>query len=586
MKPLFLRTAAWGLMGLLAEASALALPAKPGLINAQQPDGSVITIRLEGNEYSHRAFTSDGYLLLNDAEGYYVFADCDSDGFLIATDIREINPESRSASTLNKLASINREKIATASARKTRADVPARNPGLVTNPFPSKGENKSIAILVEFKNKKFSIENPNDYYTRMLNEEGFSDFGATGSARDYFVENSNGLFKPYFDVYGPVQLDKSYSYYGGNDANGNEVNCWRMVVDGCLLLDDEVDFSQYDANEDGMIDNVYVFYAGYGEADGGNPNTVWPHSWEVGNASTEQFIFDGVRLNHYACSNELQYMGNLPDGIGSFVHEFGHVIGFPDLYITSYGEAFTPGKWDVMDRGSYNNNSYTPPSYSAYERYALEWMEPEILNEPGEYELRDIQETNHAYLIETENPDEFYLLENRQQTGNDTYIPGHGMLVWHIDFDQKIWNSNIVNNTASHQYVDIVEADNKQNEATRNGDSFPGKSKVTSFTAETTPALLSWAGRKLAVELYEITESEDGIITFVAEGEGTGVSLTERENGFIKVSGNTICCNDGIAKVYDLSGREVASAGTLPVTLPAGIYIAMQNGKTVKISIK
>ena len=586
MRQNLVRTAAASIICMLTGSASFGLPAKPGLINAEQPDGTVVTIRLEGDERSHKAYTSDGYLLTHDAEGYYVFADCDASGVMVPTDIREINPETRSAATLERIAAINLEKLEAASARAMRAEAPARNPGLSANPFPSKGENRGIAILVEFKNKKFSIENPNDFFTRMLNEEGFSDYGATGSARDYFTQNSAGMFKPYFDVYGPVQLDENYSYYGANNSSGNEPNCWQMVVHGCQKLDDEVDFSLYDANEDGLIDNVYVFYAGFGEADGGNANTVWPHSWDVMYATSTKYDFDGKRLNHYACSNELQFFGNMPDGIGAFVHEFGHVMGMPDLYMTSYGEAFTPGKWDVMDRGSYNNDSHTPPAYSAFERYALEWMEPEILNQTGEYSLTHILESNHAYMIETGNPNEFYLLENRQQAGQDKYIPGHGMLVWHIDFDPWIWDNNAVNNTVDHQYVDIVEADNKKNEATRSGDSFPGKSKVTSFTSETKPALLSWAGEKLAVELYDITESEDGIVTFHAEADMSGIINISGSSNFIKVSGNAIVSASGNADIYDLSGRRVASVGSQPVELPAGLYIATQNGKTQKVVIR
>ena len=584
MKHFSLRTAA-GIFCMLSSAAAFALPAKQGVIAAEQPDGTTVFIRLEGDERHHKAYSSDGYLLTNDKEGFYVFADCDAQGNIVATSLREINPEQRSAATISKLATINQATLMDASV-KARSNAPARNPGLFSTQFPSKGEHNAIAILVEFKNKKFSIEDPNDYFTRMLNEEGFSDYNSTGSARDFFIECSEGIFKPYFDVYGPIELDQNYNYYGQNDAYGNEPNCWKLIVDGCQALDDEIDFSLYDANEDGYIDNVYVFYAGFGEADGGNANTIWPHSWDIEYATSQAYYLDGVRLNHYACSNELQYYGGLPDGIGSFVHEFGHVMGLPDLYSTTYSNAFTPGPWDVMDQGSYNNNSRTPPAYSSYERYALEWMEPTLLTESGEYELLDLRESHSAFILQTDKEDEFYLLENRQQNGNDAFIPGHGMLVWHIDFDQRVWNSNVVNNTATHQFVDLIEADNKATAASRKGDSFPGTGKVTSFTDETTPAFVSWSGKPMAVNLYDIEEN-DGVITFRAESTSeTGIGSISSADNALRVNGNTIMVSAGTANVYDLSGRHIASVGAAPVELPSGMYIVSLDGKTAKIAIR
>ena len=561
--------------------------AKPGLITAEQPDGTTLTVRLTGGFHNRMAYSEDGYALIPDEEGFYTFADYDAvSGTLRSSGIKAVKVSERSQATISYLSRIDKAQVekAVEIKRTESSKAPAKGPGLFSTTFPSKGEQRSIAILVEYKNKDFSIENPRDFFDRFLNEEGFSDYGATGSARDYFIHNSFGLFQPYFDVYGPVKLENNYSYYGAN----NDQRAYEMIIEACQLLDDEIDFSEYDRNGDGMIDNVYVFYAGYGEADGGSANTVWPHSWDIEYADPfHKYMFDGVRLNHYACSNELQYSNNLPDGIGSFCHEFSHVMGLPDLYATDYSNSFTPGNWSILDVGSYNNNSHTPPNFSSFERYALDWIEPTVLSEAGEYSLEDLGETNEAFIVPTEKTNEFYLLENRQKTGNDYYLPGHGMLVWHIDFVQSKWDANTVNNTPNHQYVDLVEADDKKTAATRSGDSFPGNKNVTEFTCEGSPAFVSWSNKPVGIDILDIAESKDGIITFKAESCKVAAveSIDSVINKFI-INGNLLSTSHGTAEVYDISGRKVSNIGLTPVMLPQGLYIVTDGNITQKIVIR
>ena len=490
------------------------LPAKPGILNAQQPDGSTVEIYLYGNENSHLTYSVDNYLLTTDDQGYYVFADINETGDIIPTKFRDINLTDRSATT-----SLEIEKFKVKYSDIKSLDSHERNkakregPGLFPSRFPISGEQKSLVILVDFPNRGFSLDNPNDFYTRMLNEEGFSEQDATGSARDYFISNSSGSFIPEFVVYGPVTLPNNYSYYGANTWWGNDVRPEQMVIDACNLLDEEIDFSEYDRNGDGIIDNFYLFYAGYGEADGGGANTIWPHSWDISSAHSIPYIYDGVRLDHYACSNELQNRTILHDGIGTFCHEFSHVLGLPDLYSTSYTNAFTPGPWDLMDQGSYNDHSRTPPNLSSFERYALDWMTPSELH-AGNTELAPIDSSNQAYIIPTSNENEYFLIENRQKQGFDSYLPGHGMLAWHIDYNLRVWLNNTVNNSASHQYVDLLEADNTLTGQSRDGDAFPGTDNVTELGPQTRPGLVSWSGEEILWSIYDIEETEDGIIKF------------------------------------------------------------------------
>ena len=560
--------------------SCYALPARHGLIEATQPDGTTLNIRMEGNGEHKRIFSEDGYLLTTDSLGFYVFADLNKEGEVVPTEIRDINPGNRNAEILNKISKLNQTGLTESYKIKepeNNLSQYAKGIGLGVTKFPSYGEQRSVVILVEFADKGFTIENPNDFYTRMLNETGFSDGGATGSARDYFISNSNGIFIPQFDVYGPVVLDKPYSYYGKNSIWGQDSNPWDMVVEACELLDDEIDFSLYDRNEDGVIDNVYFFYAGYGEADGGGANTIWPHSFDITSVSWHPYMFDGVRLDHYACSNELQKMNNdLPDGIGTFCHEFSHVLGLPDLYSTTYNNAFTPFTWDILDHGSYNNNSRTPPNYSSYERFALDWINPEILYKGEEILLYPLDETNEAFIVLTDNDNEYFLFENRQQNGFDEFIPGHGMLIWHVDFDMRKWMNNTVNNTASHQNVDLIEADNRKNQYSLEGDSFPGSQNVNEFSCETKPAFVSWNKVNMPLRLFNIEESEDGIIIFSAEECQTAdVQIVSPVSEFISIEGKTVKCGDVAIDIYKLNGTKITTLKNTTIDLDSGIYLAV-----------
>lgn len=521
---------------LMAYAVAMAVPAFPGPIVFTQPDGSEITVYIRGDERAHCYLSADGYLLVNDNNALY-YGKALADGKIVRSDILAKKAENRSASDLAFLAGVDMSlvdssmrKIAeqskfsvgemamrpaakAASSSASEQGHPSYGKGLFPGThFPAFGEQKGLVVLVEYQDVKFTLANAADYFSRLLNEEGFSDYNATGSARDYFIQNSNGQFMPEFDVYGPITLSHNREFYGGNNKNGDDNAPEQMVIEACQQLDSEVDFTQYDRDGDGLIDNVYVFYAGSGEASGGGANSVWPHSWNV--VYVGNYMFDGVRLANYACSNEW-YSG--PDGIGTFVHEFSHVMGLPDLYATSYTSSFTPGSWCVMDNGSYNNNSRTPPGYGAFERNALGWCKPKVVTgEEGDCELEHIGETNEAYLIPTEKANEFFLMENRQKKGWDTYIPGHGMLIWHIDYNEAVWNSNTVNNTSSHQRVDLEEADGMRSEENRDGDAFPGTAGVTSFTDDTNPGMLTWSDSRLYMPITDIKES-NGVVSFHIE---------------------------------------------------------------------
>lgn len=438
-------------------------------------------------------------------------------------------------------------------------------------------------VLVEYTDLSFTVSDPHDYFYRMLNEDGFSDLGATGCAAEYFRLNSSGVFRPKFDVYGPVKLPRNMSYYGGNNAWGNDAHLDRLVTDALDILDPEVDFSQYDCDGDGVIDNVFIFYAGRGESSGGGPEAIWPQSNTLANLSQNIYEYDGVRADRFACSNE--WKENRPDGVGTFIHEFSHVMGLPDLYATTYTSSFSPGTWSALDYGPYNNSGMTPPLYGAFERYALGWMEPREIDRAVSATLPPVGD-NVAGIIRTSRDTEFFLVENRQQTGWDEYIPGHGMLIWHIDYNESIWKDNKVNNTPAHQYVDIEEADGSRTESTRAGDAFPGTSGNTSFTATTRPSMTTWAGMPVDFPMTEITETPDGMITFnILGGASTELPAVQTaeaaevtHEGF-RINWTPAEGCDHLVSVYTVD----ETSGTDPVYVDGYKYLNVGAASTVEV---
>ena len=342
-----------------APAAAYGVKANPRPATVTQPDGTTLTLRLNGDEYFHYYTTDDGYAIERAADGFFYYLGRDAS----LTTVRATDAAMRPEAERRFLATFSKTEPTEALRQDKPRRSPQRSPGLMPTTFPTKGEVRGMVILVEYTDLAFTVPNARQEFSDMLNKEGYSNFGGTGSARDWFVEQSSGQFKPTFDVYGPVRLPHPMAYYGENGSNGDDLRAHEMLIDACDILDDEVDFTQYDVDGDGWIDNVFIFYAGYGENLGyGAPaEAVWPHSWDLREATNIPYMHDGVRLNHYACTNEID-LDDKMDGIGTFVHEFSHVLGLPDLYATGNSSAFTPGAWNVMDEGPYNNGSRTPPN--------------------------------------------------------------------------------------------------------------------------------------------------------------------------------------------------------------------------------
>lgn len=452
--------------------------ARPDPFKYVQPDGSVVTVQLHGDEINHWYTMEGRYAAVGD-DGYIRFA-----------------PQGNGSGGPFRAPQL--------SAR--------RQPAQEVKRAITQGSPHFLVLLVEFSDVRFSSANPGRDFSNLLNQPGYSANGGTGSVKDYFFENSCGAFDPVFDVVGPVTIDRPCSYYGYDDVRSMEA-----LYDACLKADDMVDFSQYDYDQDGKVDNVFFYYAGYNEAEGGGASTIWPHSWDM---YYFDCICDGTQIWHYACSSEFRgNSGRQMCGIGTFCHEFGHVLGLPDFYDTDYGdngEAFTLDNFSLMSMGNYNNAGRTPPYLNAMERVILGWMrEPALLTESARVELDPVYD-NIAYQIPTSIVGETFVLETRNNEGWDKYI-APGLLVYHLDRSDRLvhgvpaserWNSGYsINIFADHPCFYLVKA-------SENGYysiPFPGEDNVTSFTSVSKPANEDWNGISTGYDLYNI--SFDGLRT-------------------------------------------------------------------------
>lgn len=345
------------------------------------------------------------------------------------------------------------------------------------------GDVHSLVVLIEYADTPFSIPDPQKTFSDQLNQEGYSGYGAHGSAADYYKAQSSGKFRPIFDVSPVVKLSHGKAYYSGVGTSypgAGKNACFGFAIEEALTYLDGLgyDFSKYDYDEDGDIDTVYFFYSGYGQANSPDTESVWPHQADfkrftiAGSPGQKPLYLDGKRVGPYACSNELIY--SLPmgakapylEGIGAFCHEFGHVLGLPDLYDTTDAGCKSPGTWDLMDQGSYNMNSTCPPNFSAWERWVLNWMEFDELeegstnsmkglgaseNNPKAYRLRILRPASTKYY------NEFFVFETRSRDGYDISLPNEGMLIWRINYNKSVWTSNTVNTTRPN--VEILYSD-------------------------------------------------------------------------------------------------------------------------------
>ena len=520
--------------------SSLASPARRGALVLTQPDGTTFRAFLQGDEFANIKTTSDGHAIIQDEDGWWCYAVYEDDGSRCSSGYRigkEV-PGSILSGSRNIPRSVISEngKAKRLSVNTIESDI---RPSL-TN-FSTPARRNGIVILAQFKDIKF-LHGKEDFQT-MLMSDGYSLHGATGSAREYFEYQFNGRINFSFDVSEIVTLPAKREYYGKNDSRGNDSRPAEMISDACrLAAENGVDFSRYDSNNDGKVDNVFVFFAGEDEAEGADENCIWSHSWYLFSGAGISLNLNGKMIDRYACTSEMTRIYDLVtgklqktrlSGIGTFCHEYSHTFGLPDLYDTDYEShgGWAAGVWgstSLMDSGNQNNDGNTPPNFNVIEREILGLTEPVVIDTDGRYSLCRI-ETNIAYRINTDRKDEYYLLEYRSNDGTlriwDKYIGGNGMLVYHIDKSASViekWEGlNTVNTKADHQCADLIEADGRSDSftdymdfyvKTKNieGIFFPYK-KFNSIPSQGTPGLNFWSGQKNKISITEIQEGGGGV---------------------------------------------------------------------------
>lgn len=492
-------------LGLLASAASHAVPAKRIKTAVKQPDGTSLIITVRGDEHFHFTSTEDGMPLIQATDGAYCYAVLDKDGRLAPSSQIAHSPSARSAQELGflrtytsqaeKVKQIGAERRAARNASRI-ARLQKRAPHKMVGAGGGEGigvtgKRKGLVILVNFQDTKMMRTHTQAEWNDYFNLKGYSKLNNSGSVHDYFYNQSYGLFDLEFDVVGPVTVSKKMAAYGANDAYGNDVDPAGMVYEACQLAADQVNFADYDWDGDGEADQVYLIYAGYGEAANSNTlaNTIWQHEWNLEEAGYSLTI-DGVRINTYGCSSELNGdSGGSMDGIGTACHEFSHCLGIPDLYDTSGNGNYGMDEWDLMDYGSYAGDGYRPVGYNSYERWVSGWLQPKELSSACYVkDMKALSESPEAYIVYNDaHPREYYLLENRQGTGNDEEIPSSGMLVIHVDYDYNAWETNTINNRSYHQRFTIIPADNQRTSATNFADTYPGTMRNTSLPTPPRP---------------------------------------------------------------------------------------------------
>ena len=602
------------LITLLCHLASHASKGWPYPITVSQPDGTQLTVRINGDADFNWVSTLDGVVLKQEGNGYYV-ANIDTNGMLSSSGTLAHDADKRSSAEQSLCKKQDVKAFLTVNTRPERLAATRGFGGKgSTSFFPHTGSPRAIVLLVQFANRPFKVQ-PRKAFNQYLNSmaDKHQDFGNaenrnTGSVKRYFSDMSGGKFKPQFDLYGPITMPKNAAYYGEGSSSMERYR--ELVSEACTMMDDSLDFSKYDADKDGNVDLVYIIYAGYGESVSSIDSTLWPKAFVCGTDIKK----DGKYVRLAGISNELNghpdvhyssTSGLLINGVGLFCHEFSHCMGLPDFYPTVSPQWTTANgkqdfdaydnqgmeEWDVMDNGIYLYNGYSPTAYTAWEREKMGWLTIETLTREGKVELKSIDQGGKAYRIKNDkntNGNEYYIVENIQAKGWNYKLPASGMMVSHVEYVPWAFSvfhggDNSVNNIKKHPRMTIVPADGylpssyrkvsdnsnltapymkkKQYDEQLAGDLYPGKNNINRLTdAQNMVNYAPWTGGMLNKPIYNIA-LKNGIVTFdfLKDQTSTGIELPESA---------TDSSNE--EKIYTIDGRYV---GTNMNALPKGVYI-------------
>ncbi|MBR5654408.1 MAG: M6 family metalloprotease domain-containing protein [Prevotella sp.] len=593
-----------------------AVPAKKVWKTVKQADGTYVKLMLVGDENFHFYRTVDGLPVLEE-QGAYYYAMVEGDNLKI-TDQLAHNVEQRTVREMEIINSLPSQEVLSETARRAPR---VTQPRFVGSPIGDlTGSKKGLIILVQFSDLEFYSEDPHATWDDIVNTVGYrNNYGAIGSVHDYFFKQSNGLFDLTFDVVGPYTAPKSVTYYGANQGKSDNPKTVREFIRYAISsANPDVNFQDYDWDNDGEVDQVFILFAGYGEAGGAPSYTIWPHESKLGSYAMS---FDGMTIDTYACSEELAGDGSEADvagyvpllsGLGTICHEFSHCLGLPDFYDTASNSALTEGQygmgfWDLMDSGCYNYNGWVPSNYSGYERNFCGWADYRELKDPCKVTgLKSVDSGGETYVIYNPgNNNEYYLLENRYKTGWDKGLEGEGLLIYHVNYIPQRWEWNTVNTSgAGSPCFNPVPADgvlslyvyNSNGEAIGYGDAgdawptFVNGARNNTLSDTSTPACTLYNpntdGSYLLHAKVKVSK-RGGVVDFVYNDgkqewsdESTGIQeMYDDSSTTVYGKAVSIFRADGVKVMLtdDFTGNE---------NLKPGLYVVRSNdGKSMKITL-
>lgn len=473
-----------------------AVKAWPYPVTVVQPDGSTLAIRIVGDENWSCKTTMAGRPVYQDAQGFWH----ETDSVALFPQVRkQLSPEG----------------------------------GALTAFFATKSpvSVRTLVIPVQFSDRSFSIPNPRSSIYNLFNQQNYSEYGATGSVLDYFRDNLDDRGQLIFDVCDVVTLPYTMAYYGENAEGVNDRNLRQLVQHACIAADAAgVDFSLYDFNKDGFVDNVFLIVAGHNEAEGGGDYTIWPQSWNIADAG---LTIDGKRVSNFSVCSELSgSSGYRFTGIGTICHEFCHFLGLPDLYdINGSTEGEGPGlcgTLSIMDQGNYNNEGRTPPYLTIFERHIIGLVSMMPIRSTRHLTITPVQYATQAWVLPTTVTGEEFWIEYRTGLRWDSYIGGTGLVVYHVDRSNNSagsmpakmrWETNAVNGAADHPCVRFI-ASTGETPASVADAFYPGAMNVRDIRSSVNFPLVAWNGQGLGLGLAEIGLGVEGMNCQVVSDNG------------------------------------------------------------------
>lgn len=575
MKKLYLMLSMLFAFGIAANA----VPAKKLQKVITLANGTQVSVELRGDEYLSWWEGTDGTAYRTTATDENVFEAFDLEAQKPAAAARRARTEQGRVARL-------------ARVKNSLKGADDKMRGLGGDHITYKGVKKGLVVLVDFKNKKFADGHDLEYYKNVINGKDFSDEkeGYVGSVRDYFLAQSNGQFELDFDVVGPVTMSKNYGYYGNDGAYQKDEKVYEMIKEACDGIQDKVNLKDYDWDGDGEADQVFFLYAGLGQASGGSAGTVWPHESELRYWPCGVLSYSTGKINTYACANELQpeTQGSsryISAGIGTICHEFSHCLGFADMYDTTGGGGYGMSVFDVMDQGSYNGNGFVPCNYTAFERIYAGWVEAIELESPATVkDMKSVSDYGRPFIMYNyKNTNEYFLMENRQNTGWDKGLYGsNGLLIVHVNYVPSRWANNSVNSSAEKiQCCTVVNADGSRENTqySLQGDLYPyevkGVTMNDEFTDESEPAAKLYTKNSdnsyaLGIPITNIKRSKGSVSFLVCGGDDKNV-IDNTFNGVVDgINGVTVANKAADNRIYSIDGRYL---GTDASALGKGIYV-------------